>query len=236
MPAVRIIKREHGTALAAIGSYSTDNGAVDHVGLLVQSRDLEPAGQVQVFDVGPPIRVGQRDERGVPITQLMKADVVGWADLDDEQRRGIEAVIQDIQTRLPSKPLNAFERMAQYVAVPAFRRVVAELPGREGGFRFSCAGLVFYCYQRGAALDLVDIANIPPISFEMLKSIWPHVGALRPAHRIAIGLEGPGPWPVLLPGYLFHSLARPSLDEPYVPSPEDRAFPHAPPEHGETPS
>jgi hypothetical protein len=44
-----------------------------------------------------------------------------------------------------------------------------------------------------------------------------------------LGLKGAGPWPVLLCGYLFHSLARTAdeiREQPYSPTIDDRFFTH----------
>ena len=86
--------------------------------------------------------------------------------------------------------------------------------------RFSCTGLAVECYL-SVDIRLVNIDHLPPVDVETLI---PAYGSIvkdqRLRERLKIGLDGSGPWPVLLPGYLFHSLARHESEirtEPYSP-------------------
>jgi hypothetical protein len=43
----------------------------------------------------------------------------------------------------------------------------------------------------------------------------------------SMGLAGPGPWPVLLPGYLINSLARTSTDMAFIATIADAYYPRS---------
>lgn len=118
----------------------------------------------------------------------------------------------------------------QYVIAPHVR----EIPADDGTLicrRFSCGGFVLEAY-RSIDVDLVDVRTeqLPPISLTALKTAYPdrarHLD--RPALREKFGIAGDGPWPVLLPGYILNSLARPEAEvrsRPFQASPGQEFFP-----------
>jgi hypothetical protein len=99
--------------------------------------------------------------------------------------------------------------------------------------RFSCVGFVVEAY-RDAGLNVVvtDEANLPAVDLATLAVAYPELaaadfGALL-NRRYHWGCDGNGPWPVLMPGHLFHALAKIGPGErdflPYVPKKDDERF------------
>jgi len=72
------------------------------------------------------------------------------------------------------------------------------------------------------ALPMIDMAVIKrayPVQVGLMDK-----GSIEPE---ALGLEGEGPWPVMLCGYLFHALNRDAdviRRETYIPKPTDKCF------------
>ncbi len=101
--------------------------------------------------------------------------------------------------------------------------------GRYARMRFSCAGFVFEAYKK-ARIELLDSNDLPMVDIAVIRLAYPGHVRLMEAGKIspeALGLEGSGPWPVLLCGYLFHALNRNAdviRHEPYAPSFVDRYF------------
>ena len=104
-----------------------------------------------------------------------------------------------------------------------------EEDGRYARMRFSCAGFVLEAYRK-ARIRFLDSKALPPVDKEIIRSCYPLQIRLMEDGKISpedLGLEGAGPWPVLLCGYLFHALNRDAgtvRSGPYVPSIADSRF------------
>ena len=103
-----------------------------------------------------------------------------------------------------------------------------EEDGRYPVKRFSCAGFVFEAY-RSARITLLDVLEMPVVGLDKLKQSYPeHTQRLDdPAKRASMGLRGSGGWPVMMCGYLLHSLSRSKEDvreTPYAPRESDVNF------------
>lgn len=83
------------------------------------------------------------------------------------------------------------------------------------GIRCSCASLIEYCYEQIARkVDLVNADRVPKVTAEELWNLVGDGGPFGPViARImrGLGLEGEGPWAVLLPAYQMCAFAD-SLD------------------------
>jgi hypothetical protein len=101
--------------------------------------------------------------------------------------------------------------------------------GRYTRMRFSCAGFVFEAYKK-ARIKLLDSKDLPVVDIAVIRLAYPGQVRLMEDGKIsaeALGLQGSGPWPVLLCGYLFHALNRGDdviRHEPYTPCIADRYF------------
>lgn len=81
-----------------------------------------------------------------------------------------------------------------------------------------------------ADIDLLDVAAMPDIELSTILPAYPDYREEleHPRARAFVGLRGAGPWPVLLPGYIFHAMNRPPHDcrkTPYKPQVGDECFP-----------
>lgn len=101
--------------------------------------------------------------------------------------------------------------------------------GRYARTRFSCAGFVLEAYNK-ARIKLLDLSGLPMVDMAVIALAYPQQTRLIENGRVsadAMGLEGNGPWPVLLCGYLFHALNRDPdaiRQVSYTPSIADRHF------------
>jgi hypothetical protein len=101
--------------------------------------------------------------------------------------------------------------------------------GRYVRTRFSCAGFVLEAYKL-ARIALLEPDGLPMVGMDVLRLAYPIQMRLLGSGRInadSLGLTGDGPWPVLLCGYLFHSLNRSAneiREQPYAPAAGDWLF------------
>jgi len=190
---------------------------VRHVGLSLDEVKFAKGEslQVRMVDMGPPLVDPKTSES-------KSVDVVGTAELSADDASIIATFICEQQYEYESLKANKFD---QYYVFPHF----VERVSKDTVRRYSCAGFVYECYK-DVDITLVDIMTVPSVSIEPLKMAFPDQqrNLDRPERRKKFGLTEDGPWPVLLPGYLFHSLNR-DADEirraPYQVKPGDECFP-----------
>jgi hypothetical protein len=203
----------------AVGTHSAHfDRFVCHVGLALDDVFVN-AGEsfdVRTIDMEPPLP--PQDPANV-----MRMDVFGAADLTQDDRAMIRAFIDGVRNEYAVN--DALEPSDQYCVQPHF----VEAHPDESVRRFSCAGFVYECY-RELGIVLVDLDRVPCVGVELLKLAYPRFARSldSSAFRKRIGLSDGGPWPVLLPGYLFHSLKRgPTIcrSGPYQANSGDELFP-----------
>ncbi len=226
MPTYRVAESDIRLALYDVVGEDGDIATfIKHVGL-AGSTGKHSADRVPVVDMAPPLH-GQ-NEHG-----HMKAAVVGKAELTDDERRKIVTFVNRHTNEHEAfrqlgglSLLHAFPRM--YIVYPHMKPFYEE-DERYARMRFSCAGFVLEAYKK-ARIGLLDPEVLPPVEMDTVQSCYPDLVRLAETGRICsedFGLEGPGPWPVLLCGYLFHALNRDAAavrSEPYAPKIEDRCF------------
>lgn len=160
--------------------------------------------------------------------------VVGDAGLTNAETSQIETWKAELEDE--KRPRS---RASQYTARPPVRwdELHAERPDAEAVInkntrvvryrRFSCAGLVIDCY-RSADINILELNDglLPDVSLADLCRAYALAG--NPARRSEMGLPGPGPFKVVLPGYLIHALKR-SLtairQTAYIALPGNHSFP-----------
>jgi len=190
---------------------------VRHAALCPEDVPVHPAGAVlRVTHMVPPLEVGG-DGPG--------PHVLGTVPLTEAEANQIDTRVVEIAAELAAQRLRG-----PYVVRP---HAVLERAG-DGTVvfqQYSCAGFVIELF-REVEIDLLatDEARLPPVTLQTLLVAYPdQARALQlPRARQAVGLDGDGPWPVVLVGYLFNALAR-REDEiragPYPPAPGDECFP-----------
>lgn len=206
-------------ALAAIGSYHGDSSFVTHVGALdheLQDDPIEYGAPVTVIHVKPPY-----ESAG-----LMAAHVYGECLTNSERNKAL-----DWCSRMETELHPHFSR--QYVLHPPFSEPEKrkDLPEKDRTWRFSCVGFVMALYAEGAGLrHSVDLEDLPVVSPEKIAEVYGE-DALRHVRKNPgrFGLaDDESRWQFVLPGYLFHSLARSDdqiRSEPFVPQSGHEVFP-----------
>lgn len=219
MPVFKRPKQLPLPTFAVVGDYQNQGnkaGPVKHVGLLPADMIVDVAEETNVFHSGPPLAVGQDTGTG-PMLGEMSCHLVGHvSDLSEEERYGMNVWMERIRSTTPVVQ----SRGAYYCALPADRAILDPTTGAVIGRRFSCVGLVARCYAEGADISLIDELQLPRVTKETIKSVW-NAGPLAMA---SVGVMGDGPWQILLPGYLFHSLERSDARVPFVPSEEHASY------------
>lgn len=211
MTAIRITQTIRALRFSVVGQDAAGSTAVRHVGLLFLDDDLDAGREVRVVDMAPPLRLGAPED-------TMVVHTVGYVEvLTPEQQRRMDYWLADLHTQGVDY---------KFRVQPASGEVIE--PGTQRvQYRFySCAGLVADCYARAGVL-LVDQSALPLVTRALALEIWGKPlspPALERALR-ELGLEGQGPWRLLLPGYLLHALDAPPEKRPYVPRQDDWRYP-----------
>lgn len=219
---VKPVQSEPPVALpmfSIVGQYQRGSKFVKHVALAREVGAAKKLQSVSVWQMGPPLVVGSQSQHANQnANTLDDVDLVGFVELSTDELDGIQTWLADLDTeRRPP------DRYQHYAACPHYfwKRDEAGMPLYR---RFSCAGLVVECYMQ-VDIRLLNVEGIPHVDVATLSPIYgPIVENQRLRERLKIGLDGSGPWPVLLPGYLFHSLARSDSEIRAVPrSPQSAA-------------
>jgi hypothetical protein len=192
---------------------------VRHVAMANSSTDVRHNAAIPVWHMGPPLVAGEVSSAAVGITgATCAAHLAGTVSLDAQDIEGIETWLAEVDKE--DRPSGRRHLLKQYIAHPPMGWRTAENASRL--YRvFSCVGFVLECYK-SINIHIIDGScseSLPEIDLETLKEAYGHhVGEDK--YRTELGLDGNGPWRVLLPGYLFHSLERSSeviRAQPHVP-------------------
>ncbi len=183
-------------ACSIIGSYAQGDAApkeaVDHLGLLV--------GEMSV-DLGENKQVVVHDMRFTLGKTTMPCGLLGT--ISDLEAATIIKMEQWVLDMLGS------ERKEYYV-LPASTIMKSDTSDSSPTHvKFTCAGFVERCYRDVANRKLVvDDACLPEIDLQTLLDVWANFSSLlgNARQRMKRGLEGNGPWRVLMPAYLFHAI------------------------------
>jgi hypothetical protein len=218
MPAQRLGNLATSLSKYDVVAQDADSHAsfIRHVGLADQDRSrVSLNASVDVAHMGPPL------ER---IQGRFAVHACGSAGLSASDIRQISVFVDEHLSEYEAEKVRG---KRQYVIVPHCREPDESCSVR----RFNCAGFVIEAY-RYAGIDLLttDAPSLPQISLEDLFRTYPdREGQLRhPKLREKFGLEGDGPWPVVMAGYVMNSLDRPAEEiraRPYTPKEGDAFFP-----------
>lgn len=208
-----------------VGEHAAGSRFVRHVALSQQPHGHVAArGGVESVHMRPPLAVGD----------TVAADVWGSVPLTNDEIRQIKVWLRKARDEYVCHQVG---KVGQYTAHPAWRDVVDSGSGTLRYRRYSCAGFVLRAHheadigllplvQDGRGDYVVDEAQLPEVARETAEAVYPI--AEIPSDTLADwGLEGPGPWPVVLPGYLLHALDRTGTEirrGPYTPSADDAEF------------
>lgn len=212
-----------------VGQDGDESCFIGHAGLAESAGSQDPT-EMLVLDMGPPLHGQSGPSR-------IKASVMGSAALTDDEVHKIKVFVDrhanEHSVFLQFSTSQLIEAAPQMYCVCPHASPFREDDGRYARMRFSCAGFVLEAYKK-ARIGLLDSGNLPMVDIGVIRLAYPQQVRLMENGRIsrpALGLEGNGPWPVLLCGYLFHALNRDAdaiRREPHAPTIEDRYFRGAP--------
>ena len=186
-----------------VGKYSRNRPFVRHAAILNAETEFKGECKVILSHVGPPIENQYTGD----------CHIVGQIGLSNEEIEAVADWLASIETQYtPTKIL----RFQQYVVAPHMVWVKSE-EGRPLRQRFSCVGYVIEAYA-AANVSLIDSESLPDAEMKDVETAYPDLYGLLDNPKLAkrlgfkglddLGLVGPGPWKVALPGYLFHSTNR----------------------------
>jgi hypothetical protein len=199
-----------------VGQHSeTPPGFVKHVALLnADEREVGCEDTVHVVHMGPPLETDRQ----------LSAAVAGRIPLTNDQINCIDTWIAKIKDEYQ---LEKARRRQQYIIDPPWKDVRDENTGVRRYRRYSCAGFVLYTHlQVNISLLIIDKEELPEVTRQTLEAAYPDVFR-SPVLLNRFGLQGSGPWRVVLAGYVLHALDRNSDEiraEPYLAQGGDELF------------
>jgi hypothetical protein len=224
MPAVRLGTEPVRIELFDIVGMDSDSvaGFVRHVALSAIERSTHSrTDTLSVTDMQPPLTI-EEDAEAI--------DVHASLPLTNDERQQVNLFIDELRREYESQAIGG---RAQYTIHPVCRPEHAN-DGTIRYYRYSCAGFVLAAYGSlsGAGITLLteDENQLPPVALEVICTAYPdYAGQLRDLRwRTRYNLPGDGPWPIILPGYIFHALNRDEAiirSDPYCPQSGDECFP-----------
>ncbi len=199
-----------------VGMHSeTSSGFVQHVALLnSKDREVYCGDVVRVVHMGPPL---EKDRQ-------LGADVAGRIPLTNDQINSIKTWIAKVEDEYQAANAGTGR---QYVINPHWKDICDKNTGVRRYRRYSCAGFVLYAHlQVDISLLIIEKEELPEVTRQTLEAAYPDVFR-SPVLLNRFGLQGNGPWRVVLAGYVLHSLDR-SSDEirakPYLAQAGDEHF------------
>lgn len=215
MPASVLPAMKNGAVLipqySVVGMHG-DADTVRHVGVLRRDSALAYGQEATVAHMAPPLGL----DDAIPAHVIGRIDV-----LTRGEQEAVETWLTDLQTkkRLPH----------DYQIHPPFEAIYDPATLILKRRRMSCVGFILLCYREALGLDLLDWTDgrFPLVDLTTLQGCYSDCN-LSTRILSRYGLNGTGPWPVVMPGYLLHALSRylpnrrPGL---YLPRTTDVEFP-----------
>lgn len=167
---------------------------VFHVGILATDGAAENNLEHDVFHCTPPV-----------CSDKKVVDVVGrLCDITEAERNKLRLATRQVAVEMP-RPMR--RGLNHYSILPAIRPVKDQLSGVTVHYRFSCVGYVMYVYSKIGIELLRESSDLPLIDLQTISNQY---GSLieREKIRSECGLDGEGPWPILLSEYLIRSFDR----------------------------
>jgi hypothetical protein len=171
---------------------------VSHVGLNYADNLYAQAGDdITAVHMRPPLEHGER----------MRVHVAGNVPLTNDEIKEVSAWLEEIIDEYHEAEIDGIR---QYIIDPAWKDEQDPNTGVRRYRRYSCAGFVLDGHRQ-VDIELLDVepSALPEVGLQEIARIYPmvreHLGSLR-----RLGLEGDGPWRIVLAGYVLHSLNRPT--------------------------
>lgn len=196
---------------------SGTSGFVFHIGLSADDRmGVTSELPIRIVDMGPPLSRGGG---------MVCVDVAGSVPLRNGEDLAIDVFFDGVEFELAAANATG---SSQYAILPHVREQASD--GRTPAYRrFSCSGLVLAAYDF-IGIALVNETLIPHVGLDALRLAYPNVRGLdNPDIRARYGLKKDDTsWPVMLPGYVIHSLRRSEAEiraGAFAPQAGDECFP-----------
>lgn len=188
---------------------------VRHVALFnLDNRDVNHGDTVDVVHMGPPLETDQR----------LSVDVAGRIPLTNDQINAIHTWIGKVAKEYQAQNVR---KLRQYIIDPPWEDIRDKNTGVYRYRRYSCAGFVLYAYRQvDVSLLVIDEEALPEVTKETMEAAYPEAFR-QPNRRADFGIQGNGPWRIVLAGYVLHALDRSREDieqEPYVAQEGDELF------------
>jgi hypothetical protein len=183
--------------------------------------DVTDKTELRTFHMGPPLGAWRA-----------ACDAFGTVNLTAKQKAKIKSFIDERQEERAAERRRLFElgghwdARSQYLVHPEATPPTPDYPL----WRFNCVGFVLQAYRR-AGIKLLT-GPFPLKTVDDLKRLYPYAAIQLddPDQRTALGIGVGHRWPVLLVGYVLHSLGRKVEEvngpgaEPYCPWEGDEFF------------
>ena len=188
---------------------------VQHVALLnSDDREVSCDDAVRVVHMGPPF---ESDEP-------RSANVAGTVPLTNDEINTIRTWIAKKEDEYEPGRVGTYR---QYIIAPPWKDVLDSNTGAVRYRQYSCAGFVLDAHiQVDVSLLMIEEEALPEVGLRTLEVAYP-VLIQNPNLLRRFGLQGNGPWRVVLAGYLLHALDRSEDEiraEPYVAQSGDEFF------------
>lgn len=167
---------------------------VKHVGLFDEDKQSVKMGDdIRVLHMGPPIQ-----------RSTINVHTGGRVPLTNDQIKKIRTWYKKVKDESPT---SAYK---QYVIRPVWKDVFDRITGIRRYRRYSCAGFVLDGHLK-VNIELLDTDEnvLPEVDRQTIISAYPEADGHSDFLRYC-GLEGNGPWKVVLAGYVLHALSRTS--------------------------
>jgi hypothetical protein len=214
MPTVNLEDGQLLSRYDVVGEHTDrESRFVTHVGLHdADNRPVDVDDEVSVIHMKPPLEHAND----------MRVHVAGNVPLEPDEIKQVQAWFEENKDEYVRRGVAPRQ---QYIIDPPWRDEVNPNTGVRRYRRYSCAGFVLYGHREvGIELLEIDANTLPEVNWATVRSTY-HVADRHRAGLTRFGLDGEGPWPIVLPGYILHSLRRTTEQirngEPYEAQPGD---------------
>ncbi len=200
--------------VVGVRSESLDRFVI-HVGLLDEDKcSLEAGGTLSAVHMRPPLKQGD----------TIQVNVAGHVPLTNDEWKIIETWLVKIADEYKKLGVGARD---QFMIHPHWKDECDPKTGVRRYRRYSCAGFVLDAHQQvNIELLNIDEGVLPAVDRQVIISAYPNVEG-HPDRLRSWGLEGTGPWRLVLAGYVLHALNRPTdqiRQDPYRAKEGDHNF------------
>lgn len=172
-----------------------DSATVTHAAISRSAASLDLGDDCEVWHARPPV---MEDKCQIHVAaRLVSLTANEAADLQDDTA--------DIVLDMPPP---ARRGLNHYQVKPAVSAPILDNKSRRQRHRkFSCAGFVIHVYRQ-IGIELIQHEDeLPEIDLQTIEAHYPFIKGSGHIRRLC-GIDGPGPWKVVLAGYVLRAFDR----------------------------